>query len=213
MSMQTAIRRRPKLTDEQRGLVLLALPVARAIARRFANMYRSLDAEADFLGEASVALCCAAQDYRDGSRATFRTYAGRRVQGACKDVLRSVGLMGYRRDKRRRGVDGSARPDVFPIDAVPFDQCPSRGPEHDPDAVGWEAEADDLPVGWEAESEDEVARLCGMLPAAYGEVVRSLYMDAATPTDAAVARRLGLSPSRVSQIHVAGRERLRKIAL
>jgi hypothetical protein len=196
------------LTVEQGRLAAdpASLRLAARIAARFGRAYPPLADE--FASEAPVALCQAARSYDPAAGVAFGTHAACRVAGAMRDVRRLWKPKGY-----RYGLPGC--PAVHSLDtAAPF---VSRA---GPDRVGSSGEArwgetkgallvDDVPgVGWEIEYHDEVAGLARRTPRGCGVVLIRLHGHAATIDLAAAARYLGLSRSRVQQMHAAALDRL-----
>jgi RNA polymerase sigma factor (sigma-70 family) len=181
------ITRRPELTDAQRALAERHLHLADRLARRAAASFPPLADE--FLGEARLALCVAAGSFDPSRGVKFGTYAKRRIAGAIQDVWRAAPLKGF-----RTGGHGDAPP---VCSLCPDDEDHGRvllaGSAPPPDA--------------RAEADDEFDRLVRVLPPPYARVVRAVFAGVGNQT--AVARDLGLSPTRVSTVIALALDRLR----
>lgn len=69
------------------------------------------------------------------------------------------------------------------------------------------ADIDDRPVGWELEAVDAVEGWIRKLPRQHGRAMRSIYLDGRTQADA--AGEMGLSQTRVAQLHLQSLAMLR----
>jgi RNA polymerase sigma factor (sigma-70 family) len=184
--------RHDPLTADQRALA--SDPRYHQLAAAIAGRYsRSIPRLADeFRGEAFLALCTAARTFEPGHRVSFRTHASTRINGAMLDVCRGLSPRGYRRPRR----DAGYTPRVGSLEAI-------KGVDEfgQPVFLRNILTSDEDPVGWEAEYQDELVGLLRSLPSRYRTVFGLLYGHAETAWMKAAARAVGLSESRVSQIH------------
>lgn len=204
-------RRYAPLTAEQRALA--SDPRYLRLASRIAEPYaRAFPRHADeFRSEALLALCQAARTFEPGRKLKYSNHATNRINGAMLDLCRQSGPSGYRRRGRRQStaaapriqsLDRPIRPGgQFGYDGIEGVKCLKLA-----DVIA----ADEGPVGWEAESRDELIRITRHLPVRHRSVIRFRYGHAETRTLKAIARSVGLSESRVSEIHSQAIEILRE---
>lgn len=161
-------------------------------ANRKATRYRLRygDREGQFEGSVGLALERAVRTWRSGL-AGFGSHCRRVVIQALNEVLRRSGPLGYRRDQAKPGNHLGA-PKTSSI------------ADEDVDLRWWAG-----PVGWEIDYEDYVVTLARRLPGVHGDVIRSMYLECAGATIGSTARAMGLSSSRVSEIHSAAIAKLR----
>lgn len=179
-----------RLTDEQARLAAEHWDLALTIARVFAKRYEGYPI--DFEGAAAMGICQAALTWDPEGEASFPTWLGLRVRFACIDALRAIRMLGYGRNRRYEGA-----PLVLSLDYAIESEYGAGLPL----SPGANLPSGEDPTGWEAEAADEVLSLSRTLPKGHGAVVRLLYLDGATSTMREAGRRLGLSESRVSQMH------------
>jgi RNA polymerase sigma factor (sigma-70 family) len=189
-----------RLTAEQRGLAEEHWEYALKIAEWFARRYPAI--ELDWEGAVGVGICEAAESYRSGEGTAFKTHAGTRCRGACLDLMRSQRIKGYGRIAGYLGA-----PAITSLYAPLWTTAEGMVVRRDHLVA-----SEDLPVGWELESQEEVKRLTRSLPGRFGVAIRLLYLHAETGRQKATAAALGLSESRVNQIHSRAIETLREVA-
>jgi RNA polymerase sigma factor (sigma-70 family) len=182
------------LTTDQQSLASdpRSLKLAADIAGRFARSFPRL-AE-DLRSEAFLALCTAARTFEPHRQVSFPTHATSRIHGAMLDLCRGLEPQGYRRRYRRR--DTADAPYVGSLDVIrAHDDTGQPLTLHDFLA------SDEDPADWGAEYQDELAQLSRSLPPRDGVIFRLLYGHAETARMRVAAYAVGLSESRVSQIH------------
>lgn len=191
---------RPLTADQQ---ALAANPeyheLAQRMARRFGQRYPVLADE--YESEALVALCRAAQTFTGSGTTGFREYASAVIWADLIDLQRDWSPRGYRKSL-------SPRPRVHSLTSM------VRHPDH-PNlrvALGATLAADDEPIGWAEESHQEVERLARALHTQQALVLRTLYGRAGAETCPKAARVLGLSRSRIHDIHATALRHLRGAA-
>jgi RNA polymerase sigma factor (sigma-70 family) len=173
--------------------------LAQRMARRFGQRYPVLADE--YESEAFVALCRAAQTFTGSDTTSFREHAATAIWTDLIDLQRDWSPRGYRKSL-------SPRPRVHSLTSM------VRHPDH-PNlrvALGATLAADEESVGWAEESHQEVERLMRALHTQQALVLRILYGCAGTETCAKAARVLGLSRSRVHDIHATALRHLRGAA-
>jgi RNA polymerase sigma factor (sigma-70 family) len=189
------------LTSDQQALA--ADPeyheLAQRLARRFGQRYPVLADE--YESEAIVALCRAAQTFAGSDTTGFREYAAAVIWADLIDLQRDWSPRGYRKT-------ASPRPRVHSLtSAVPHPDHPKLKV-----ALGATLAADDEPIGWAEESHQEVERLMRALHTQQALVLRTLYGRAGAETCPKAARVLGLSRSRIHDIHATALRLLRGAA-
>jgi hypothetical protein len=156
-------------------------------AARYAARYG--DPDDRFSGAVSEGLCAAVRGWErkgGGPGWPFDRHAKAAVLRALAEAHRRSGPLGYRRDQRKErnwagapSVSHCGAGVAYNLDlATIFDR-----------------------VGWEVEYEDLVESLARWLPGRHGEVLRLLYLDCQGATVERAARVMGLSHSRVSEMH------------
>jgi RNA polymerase sigma factor (sigma-70 family) len=162
--------------------------LAQRMARRFGQRYPVLADE--YESEALVALCRAAQTFTGSDTTGFREYASAVIWADLIDLQRDWSPRGYRKSP-------SPRPRVHSLTStVPHPDHPNLRV-----ALGATLAADEESVGWSEESHQEVERLMRALHTQQALVLRTLYGRAGAETCPKAARVLGLSRSRVQDLH------------
>jgi hypothetical protein len=137
---------------------------------------------------ALVGLAHAARDYdpAHAGKATFRTFAARRVAGAVADAMRMEAPAGYRRDKTAHQPGGAPMTGTLEYVVsdgerpVPLSSVIDDGSE---------------PVGWELEYEDEVRGVARRLPPVSQRVFIFHFAHAAGGSQAGAGRMAGVCES------------------
>lgn len=110
------------------------------------------------------------------------------------DLIRESACRGYRfKQERQRHGDG---PRLFSFHA----------PEQPLSASAVLFTYEEQPIGWEVDSADVVENLACRLPPIHNTAIRVLYLHAGASTHLQAGRVMGVSESRVGQVH---REALR----
>jgi DNA-directed RNA polymerase specialized sigma subunit len=178
-----------RLTSEQQSLVSdpRHLKTASDVVARFSRRFAPLADE--FESASLVALCEAAATFDESMGLSFSAHATSRLVGAMKDVCRNWTACGYRRSHEEAPTVSSLAMII------------NEGADGNTLSLGDTIPADHDPVGWEIESLDEVRGLSLRLPGHAGMAIRRMYShaDSLTMKDAGLA--IGLSESRVSQLH------------
>lgn len=191
MSTQTIVQRP---SDEELGR--RALAVAEKVRKQVARKWPEFADDA--FGEAALGAWEAAKEWDPARDAKFETFAEWRAMGQYADAARKERPKGYRqRDDEKRGEV----PPVLSLDATWV-----RGEVVNEmswgELVGVEDDHSDL--------REMVEDLCRRLPTNCRTVIRALYCDPSTPTMKLVGQALGMSESRVSQIHTKAIAMLRE---
>jgi RNA polymerase sigma factor (sigma-70 family) len=173
-------------------------------ARRIAaKLTANLPAFADEAESAALlGLWEAARNFDASRGLKFKTFAGPRVVGAIKDAMRAGQPKGLR--SRRKDRDRESEPATIN--------------EYD---LAWDTEgrssgnlalvpSGDGPVGWEIEYDDEVTALSRRLPREQQRAFRASYLDCRGRTMKGAGVVVGMSESRVSQIHTFASVALRE---
>jgi RNA polymerase sigma factor (sigma-70 family) len=183
MATATAARRRKprgRLTRAQQDLAEQYLPMARRIARPMKKSY-PCDWE-EFESAACLALVQAAESFDPRRHVKFSTFARLRIWGALQDV---------RRKHATRAFGTPERPIPSHFADAPYDEeqhgrvllCP-----------------DSDPIGDDLDAIEAVELWIKKLPKGHQAACRQIYTHGKTHAQAAKA--LGLSPSRVTYIHL-----------
>jgi DNA-directed RNA polymerase specialized sigma subunit len=173
--------------------------LAQRLARRFGQRYPVLADE--YESEALVSLCRAAQTFAGSDPTGFREHVSVTIWADLIDLQRDWSPRGYRKT-------ASPRPCVHSLTtAVPHPDHPNLKV-----ALGATLAADEEPVGWLEESHQEVERLVRTLHTQQALVLRTLYGRAGAETCPKAARVLGLSRSRIHDIHATALRLLRGTA-
>ena len=165
--------RHERLTEAQQELAAKYIPMARALAKPFKNQFP--DSWEDFESAACLALVEAARSFEPEREVKFSTFARRRIWGGLCDVRR-------RRLTRSRNECPMA------------DGCPTSI------RLTEEVAADIRPVGAEMEAVEALESWMRKLPRQHAQACRMIYLD--DRTHAEVARALGVSPSRITYLHL-----------
>lgn len=185
------LRSARRLTAEQSGLAAdpAHIGLAEKIAAKFGGRCPMLADE--FPGAARLAVVEAAATFDPTRGTSFRVYMKNRVFGACLDVMRASVPRGY----GRKYMDGMPR--IMSLDV----QIPSAydNGRHLARSAGIESRDD--PPEWGDDYQDALDDLTRRLPLAERRVMLCLYGRAEMIRMKDVGRALGLSESRVSQIH------------
>jgi RNA polymerase sigma factor for flagellar operon FliA len=174
------------MTPEQEALVVEHIPLARFLAGRYAKVL-GFD---DSFAEACVGLCKAALGF-DRAKGKFSAYAGMRINGALLDELR-------KRAGGRYHYDRDAGPTLMSLDEFI-------------EKWGAAAFADSGPLPEQQAEDNEIKRrvfeAMATLSARDAAVIGASYLDDMPLS--AIARRLGVNDSRVSQLRKRALSRLR----
>lgn len=169
---------RAPLNDDQRGLTMRYLGMARAMASRFAQS-RPLAGD-EFESAAHLALVEAAQAYDSSRDVDFATYARHRIRGALMGVQRDLFAEGWRGD-----VDGLPKFQPFEHDS-----------EEHGRVVGVRA---DRPVGAALETAETVENWLNKLPGLHSAAFRHIYFEGKSKSEAAAL--VGCSNASMSRIY------------
>jgi RNA polymerase sigma factor (sigma-70 family) len=186
---------RGALTDEQRRLVEQHLHLARAAASRHCGKgglrFELYD---DVFADACLGLTQAALHWRPGGGASFATFARRRIDGAIIDSVRLMQPLS--RGEYARGVQ---RPTFVPIDEPVVDE------------MTWADVLPDIEPGPEERAlGHDVLALLDVLPLRYRMI---MLLRAIGETQPEIAKRLGITASRVSQLETVARRKICKAVL
>lgn len=203
------------LTDAQRGEAERYLGLCERAARRFSGRYRFV-ARGEFLSAAFDGLVDALRRHDDSTGVPLERYAPRRIAGACVDMMRrdSGGAGGAIRVTRAGHAAGIA-PSTVSIDRGRSGAAYGSERTFGVEAAGGPTFADFLlppaktppPDAAMAAREGFEALVAG-LDATSQFIVRKTYGPSGWNLRE-IADHLGLSPSRVGQIHAAALERVR----
>jgi DNA-directed RNA polymerase specialized sigma subunit len=171
-----------RLTPQQRRLAEDHWPDARRIAAYYRRRYRR---DLDWEGACSLALCQAARTFDPARGLEFAPLLACRLHGACIDLLRNSGPMGYRRR------DNFEAPQIEPLLAPPV--------------------AEEPPVGWDLEWHDLVEGLAALLTPDQGRALRRLFLHADSRRQNRAAEALDLSASQVTRLVQGSLRQLRQI--
>jgi RNA polymerase sigma factor (sigma-70 family) len=166
------------MTEDQRGLAVRYIPMAKALANRAVRLGAPEDEE--FLSAAYMALVEAALTFDPSRKVNFATYARHRIRGALRDYQRLVLAAGWRGDPAHRPVFETLRGNVEDYGRV----------------LGAHK---DRPVGAEIESAEAVEQWLRRLPRAQAAACRLIYLHGKSQDEAAVL--LGCSRSYLSRLH------------
>jgi len=169
---------RSPLTDEQRGLAIRYLPLARALARGY--RIGRVDELEELESTAYVALVEAAQSFDPGRNVNFATFARHRIRGALRDYQRLLLSESWRGDPTQRPV---------------FKSLGKNSEQH-----GWVLGVEpDRPVGAQIESTEAVEEWLRRLPQAHAVACRHIYIHGKSQDE--VAALVGCSKSFLSRLH------------
>lgn len=179
---------------ERQALVLAHADLAAWLAHRRARQLPVVVDLEDLRSAAYLGLCEAAAKYDAGRGASFRTYARHRIIGALEDHLR--GLDPLTRHGRQAVRDGTHQaPHHVPDQDVALESLPDPAPA--------------LDTGLLEEARAVLVRgALVRLPARERYILHAYYWRGARNAD--IARELRLSEGRVSQLRLAGLQRLRQ---
>jgi RNA polymerase sigma factor (sigma-70 family) len=169
------------------------LAYARARARRMAARSR---VDLDILESGAMfGLCQAAAAFDPAIGVRFITFAAPRINGAIVDEMRRHGFAGrYHADL------------VFQSIAAPV-------PGGDGATLAEELADDMDPVAMDCDSADFVEAVLKSLPPVHRDVMSRYYLSASGVTNKSVGQAIGLSDSRVSQLHIEALELIREEGL
>jgi RNA polymerase sigma factor (sigma-70 family) len=170
------------LNDDQRRLAEQHIPLARRLATPYQILWPNLRDE--FESAAMFALVECAGRFATAENRSFSAFARHRIRGALVDVQRATIPRGWNRN----------RPD--PPRTIAFSNLQEPFPKT--------GRRDDNRL----EEEEAADHLLKGLPPRYRAVFRCMYIHRKTQED--TARVLGVSPSRVCQIHQKGLALLRQ---
>lgn len=193
--------KRPPLTPEQVALVQDHWEEAEKVAGAY--MKKTGYRDHDFMGAVAIVVCECAQDYQPDRGTTFKTYLQMRCDGACKDVLRKSALCGYRRRKEEP-------PQVQSLGTALLNEWGKSGKATVADIVARALTDPCEPVEAATEAADEVIGMTRILSRVEREVIQRMYLEASTPTMKTVGEHIGLSESRVCQLHTQALRYLRE---
>lgn len=188
----------PETADAQDALILAYRPLVAAVVRRLRLPRMATLDDDDLVSLGTVGLVEAARRY-DPTRGSFAAFATPRIRGAILDAVREAsGTPPYRR---------SNRPGTVPAQTSLHSPVPHQDDElalidivADPHAAGAFDEAE-----WRVLAAHE--RLLASLTPRERTVLDRLYRDGCRAVQ--VARALGVSESRIAQIHARALARLR----
>jgi RNA polymerase sigma factor (sigma-70 family) len=166
------------MTEEQKGLAVKYIPMAKALAK---PLKRAWPMERDeFESAAMLALVEAAQSFEPSRNVKFPTFARYRIWGALRDVQRSLITAGWRGDPSGAPQINSLMQNAEELGRV-------LGAMQDP------------PIGEELESREFLEHCFSKLPAKHAETCRQIYLHDKNQGEAALA--VGCSKSRLSHLH------------
>lgn len=169
---------KPPLSETQRELAERYLPLARAMAHRFARTF--LAGRDDFQASACLALVEAAQAFDAAKGVDFSTFARLRIRGALIDARR-----GFLCDGWRGSVEFTPRFQPLEADSEARGRC-----------VGAHGEE---PVGASLELHDDVEYWLRRLPKRHAVAFRHIYLDGMTQEE--TAELMGFSKAAMSRMH------------
>jgi RNA polymerase sigma factor (sigma-70 family) len=193
MSTETAPRTRhvrAALTPDRQRLVARYLPLARALSRPYKRHWAG--ARDEFDSAAALALVEAAESFDPERGVNFATYARHRIDGALRDVRRDL-IDHHQRFLTNTPASG---------DVLAGDGCPT----HRGRLLGIAAPEE---VGEDLERREMVEHWLAKLPRRHAYACRQAYYH--HRTQAQIARDLGYSQSRMSNIYREALELLRDI--
>ncbi len=176
---------RSPLTPEKQTLAAEYLPMARRMTRPLKDAYPCYRDE--FESAACMALVEAAESFDPGRNVRFSTFARLRISGALRDVQRRQAAYGWR---------GNAS------NAPPVHSLPDDAEERGRVLVA----TPEPPVDDRLERSDALERHLKRLPARHAAACREIYLHGRTQAEA--ARNLGLSQTRVANLHRESLDRL-----
>ena len=196
------------LTADQKALATRHAHLCNVVAMRFGRRHPGL--YHDFRGAAAEGLCDAARKFDGSMGARFSTYAHHRMVGACLDMMRTNGLV------RGRRADRYETPAVLSIDRDYGGGARATGEAREAyQAIRWSEFI--LPPAAVPDPSDRLAAAdqfegwLRFLPEREKTLMR-LHYGPDRMTLRGVALVLGISESRVLQIHTSILGRLRKKA-
>jgi RNA polymerase sigma factor (sigma-70 family) len=182
-----ALRIKRHLDADQQRLAESVVRYAERIADRWAAKVWSH--REDIHSAAQWGACQAAATFDPSKGVPFRIHAQRRIVGAIRDALREVAPRGFRRKS------GDAPNVVFMHSTAVGDD------NGKPRELAKTLASEDASPDEGEKSADAVRGLLKGLPRLHRVVMERFYLNAATQTMFAVAQSLGISESRVSQLH------------
>jgi RNA polymerase sigma factor (sigma-70 family) len=174
---RTRLPRAP-LTEDQQGLAMRYLPMAKALAKPLKAAWPTEMDEFD--SAACMALVEAAQSYDESRNVKFATFARFRIWGALRDVQRGLITAGWRCDMENAPVLSSLTGNMEEHGLI----------------LGSEP---DRPVEETVDSIDAVEYWLRKLPKHHAAACRQIYLHDRTQAEAANA--IGCSRSRLSHLH------------
>jgi len=176
--------------DDEAALFAKYAPIARWIAHKYANG-RSLAAEwADVYADASIGVLAAIRHFDPTRSLTQRAYVFIRARGAAIDGIRQRGY------KTRKDVDTRRVP--LSLDMLRDDV--------DDGGAGWDLGENDRGYD-EVDAAETIPLLLVQLSRRPRFVIEAYYLAGRTLAD--IARELGVTESRVSQIHTQALRQMR----
>lgn len=188
---------RPKrLTDAQAQLVADHWPAALKVAEIQAERFPGLPI--DWESSAALSLCDVVTRFDPDRGLQFWTLAYERIRFGFVDAMRANRLMSYGRNRHYSGA-----PKVESLSQV-------LAPDENGSAfvLSDTIPNEDEPIGWAEESIDSIVGLTRGLTRTARQVVLLYHLHGLTIKK--IARRLGISESRVSQIRSAALDQLRE---
>lgn len=190
-------RRRPgPLPEDRRALAEdpAWLRIGRSVAKKHAKKFPHLADE--FESAAHMAIVDAARTFDPDRGVKFVAHFLVRLNGAMLDAMRDAGPLGYRRKQ-----DGRSAPKIVSADA-PLPYSPGdHSPRRKSSSLGDNIPTDEHAVGWEEDGQGGLREMTKGLTSQEREVVIRLYGRADQCTMKRVGRAIGVSESRVSQLH------------
>ena len=166
-------KRNERLTERQQELAAKYMPMARAMAKPFKAQFP--DSWEDFESASCMALVESAGAFDPDREVKFSTFARRRIWGGLCDT-------------RRKRIQRSHN------ECPMADGCPTTI------RLTEEVASDIRPVGAEIEAAESLEIWMRKLPRQHAQACRMIYLD--DRTHAEVARAMGISPSRVTYMHL-----------
>ena len=179
-------RKRRALTPPRQRLAMRFVALAKSLSRPYKLRWPTFREE--FEGTSMLALVEAAESFDPTRAVRFATFAQYRISGALRTLQSSIIAT------RKPAIPGG--PPILPGDL-------GRTADGEGHILGI---APDPPVGWHHEAREVVDRWLRGLPARYAAACREIYVHGRTQVEA--ARVLGLSQSRLSDMHQRALEML-----
>ena len=205
-------------------------PLVRKIARRVRSLVPGAETD-DLVGDGSIGLIRAVDQYDPARGPTIEAYARRLIAGAMLNGLRRMDPVSERSRRAVRegenqryelAVARGELPTLAEMDRLRPAYKRAAVAAHRGTPLSLDAalpEGESLARDWSADpavilvercDKDEIARLLQALPERQRTLVRGYYFAERSLREVAAA--MGVSPQRASQLHLAAVRRLRKVA-